>query len=317
MARLAMQKVHDPVSLNMPQCRACCDTDFRNSHRIIRRTAFVILVFWILAAAATLQAQDTPDYFRQNCMNCHTIGGGRLTGPDLKDVTQRKDRAWLANFIANPKAVIDSGDPYAQKILEESRNVPMPTLPGLTKDRLEKLLDLIEAESKLEESQFKGLQISNKPFTDADRALGRAIFLGHARLEAGGTACISCHSMYDTPSLGGGRLGPDLTNIYERLKGRQALSAWLMAPGTETMLPIFKNHPMTADEINALAAYFEASAGERPAEPAASRVALLLMGLAGAAGLVFGFDAIWRRRFISVRRKLVDTTPIHKLSQGS
>ena len=40
-------------------------------------------------------AQDTPDYFRQNCMNCHTIGGGRLTGPDLKDVAQRRDTEWL------------------------------------------------------------------------------------------------------------------------------------------------------------------------------------------------------------------------------
>jgi len=274
------------------------------------RTAPLITVaLCILAGASTVLAQDTPDYFRQNCANCHTIGGGRLTGPDLKNVTQQKDRAWLANFITNPRAVIDSGDPYALKILEESRNVPMPTLPGLTKERVENLLDLIEAESKLEESHFKGLQISTRPFTDADRAMGRDIFLGHRKLEAGGTACISCHSMHDTPALGGGRLGPDLTNIYERLKGRKALSAWLMAPSTETMLPIFKNHPLTADEINALAAYFEASAGEQPAEPAVNRVALLLMGLAGAAAMVFGFDAIWKRRFHNVRRTLVDATP--------
>ncbi|MEO8166555.1 MAG: hypothetical protein ABI619_14285, partial [Betaproteobacteria bacterium] len=60
--------------------------------------------------------------------------------------------------------------------------------------------------------------------------------------------CMNCHT------IGGGRLGPDLTSIYERLKGRPAVSASLMAPGTETMLPIFKNHPMMADEINALAA---------------------------------------------------------------
>lgn len=258
----------------------------------------------------TARAQDTPDYYRQNCLQCHTIGGGRLTGPDLKDVTKRKDRAWLAAFIANPKAVIDSGDAYALKILEESRNVPMPTLPGLTKERLENLLDLIEAESALEESQFKGLQLSTRPFTDADRAAGRAIFLGRQKLEKGGTACIACHSMHDTRALGGGRLGPDLTNIYERLQGRQALSAWLMAPGTETMRPIFKDHPLTADEINPLVAYFEASAGQRAAEPAASRVALLLLGLAGAAALVFGMDAIWKRRFHSVRRPLVDTTPL-------
>ncbi len=117
-------------------------------------------------------SQDSPDFFRQNCMNCHTIGGGRLTGPDLKGVSQRKDREWLIGFMMNPKSYIDSGDPYAIKMLEESRNVPMPTLPGMTRERAENLLDLIDAESQLDESQFKGLQISNKPFTDADRTVG-------------------------------------------------------------------------------------------------------------------------------------------------
>ena len=68
--------------------------------------------------------------------------------------------------------------------------------------------------------------------------------------------------MCDAPALGGGRLGPDLTNVYERLKGRAALSAWLMAPGTETMQPIFKNHPLSAEEIHALVAYFESTTAE-------------------------------------------------------
>jgi mono/diheme cytochrome c family protein len=213
----------------------------------------------------------------------------------------------LINFMMDPRAVLDSGDPYAKKILEESRNVPMPALPGMSRDRAERLLDLIEAESQLDESQFKGVQISTAPFTDADRRLGREIFLGVQPLDAGGTSCISCHSMHDIAALGGGRLGPDLTNVYERLEGRKALSAWLIAPGTETMLPVFRKHPLTADEIHALVAYFEASAAERPSNPAVSRVVFLLIGLAGAAIFVFGFDAIWKRRFHAVRRPLVES----------
>lgn len=279
----------------------------RGNRRWQQAVSLMLAVTWSCAAAKPVCAQDTPDYFRQNCMNCHTIGGGRLTGPDLKEVTKRKDREWLASFIMNPKAVIDSGDAYARKIMEESRNVPMPTLPGLTKERAENLLALIESESKLEKSRFQGLQISTKPFTDDDRNRGRAVFLGHVRLSGGGTACVSCHAMYDAPALGGGRLGPDLTNVYERLKGRRALSAWLMAPGTETMLPIFKNHPMTADEVHALTAYFEMSAGESPTGPTANQTAFLLMGLVSAAAMIFGCDLIWRRRFHSVRRPLVDT----------
>ena len=55
--------------------------------------------------------QDASAFFKQNCTSCHTIGGGRLTGPDLKDVTARKDRAWLVQFLQSPKSMIDSGDP--------------------------------------------------------------------------------------------------------------------------------------------------------------------------------------------------------------
>jgi len=259
-------------------------------------------------------AQDTPDYYRANCMNCHTIGGGRLTGPDLKDVTQRKDAEWLIGFMQNPKAVVDSGDPYAVKITEESRGVVMPTLPGMTRYRAEQILKLIEEESKLEKSQFQGIQISNKPFTQADRELGRELFTGVTPLKNGGAACIACHSNHDLSALGGGHLGPDLTHVYERLKGRQSLSAWLMAPATETMQPIFKNRPLEAEEIHSLTAYFEDSARHSEANVATDRMAFLLLGLGLSAAVIFLFDVIWKKRFHSVRRPLVDqvTTAIHR-----
>ena len=277
------------------------------------RFALRIIVIAICTPSIGL-AQDTPDFFREKCKSCHTIGGGRLAGPDLKDVTERRDRDWLIGFMMNPQSYVDRGDAYATKLVEEFRSV-MPSVSGMTRERCEKLLDLIEAESKLEESQFKGVQISNKPFTDADRVLGRQIFLGKQRLQNGGAACISCHSMHDTPLLGGGALAAereqsDLTNVYERLKGRKVLSNWLAAPATETMQPIFKDHALTSDEIHALVAYFEASAGESPAQPASNRVAFLLIGLLGAAGVIFGFDAIWKRRFHGVRKPLVDETSL-------
>ena len=159
----------------------------RVAGRHLRRQVLLTLLAWCatpLCLSPLVFGQDTPDYFRQNCLSCHTIGGGRLTGPDLKDLSKRQpDRQWLIEFLMNPRAMIASGDSYAKKILEESNNVPMPTPPEITLERAEKLLDLIEAESLLEESQFKkGLQISSAPFTDADRARGRDIFLGPQRL---------------------------------------------------------------------------------------------------------------------------------------
>ena len=114
--------------------------------------------------------------------------------------------------------------------------------------------------------------------------------------------------------MGGGRLGPDLTRVYERLNGRKTLSAWLTAPATETMQPIFKNHPLEADEVHALAAYFEDAAKYNEADASVIRISFLLSGLVLAAATIFLFDAIWKGRFHSVRRPLVEanTRAIHQ-----
>ncbi len=149
-------------------------------------------------------AQETADYFRQNCMSCHTIGGGRLTGPDLKNVAERKDSEWLVRFMLDPQGVIDSGDAYAAKLVEDARGVVMPKPVGITKDRAEAIMKLIEAESLLEESQFAGLQVSTEPFTQADIDLGREYFTGVRRLENRAAACFSCHAVRGTGVLGGG-----------------------------------------------------------------------------------------------------------------
>lgn len=152
-------------------------------HRI--GPAFYIPLIFI-AGPIVAHAQEAVDFFRGNCTSCHTIGGGRLTGPDLKDVTQKKDRAWLVQFLQSPQAMIDKGDPYALKLKEEARDVVMPNINGMTPALAELLLTMIEAESKLPKSQFAGLQISDRPFTQHDIELGKALFMGDKRLANGG-----------------------------------------------------------------------------------------------------------------------------------
>ena len=258
-------------------------------------------------------AQDAAQYFRQNCASCHTIGGGRLTGPDLKDVEDRKDRQWLTRFMLDPGAVLQGGDAYAAKLQEEARGVIMPKPPGITRDLAEQLLDLIAAESKLERSQFAGVQLSDKPFTPADVARGRQIFLGTQRLSGGGASCISCHSVRDIGVLGGGRLGPDLTRVYERLQGKKNMAAWLSAPATPTMQLAFQSHPFDPEEIHALLAFFEDTAKRGGEEDMSGRLAFFLLGIGGAALGLVGMDAIWRKRFRGVRRFLTGHEP-EKLS---
>ena len=161
---------------------------------VFRRLRMIAALAVLHVVASFGLAQDSAIFFRQNCHSCHTVGGGRLTGPDLKDVTKRKDRVWLEEFILNPKARIDSGDPYAQQLLQEARGAIMPNVVGISRARAQALLDLIEAESKLEKSQFIGLQISDRPFTPQEIAAGWDLFQGKNRLANGGASCVSCQT---------------------------------------------------------------------------------------------------------------------------
>lgn len=259
----------------------------------------------VLGISTTSTAQAPADYFRQNCANCHTIGGGRLTGPDLKDVGQRKDRAWLVQWLQNPTGLIDAGDPYAQKLLQDSRGVVMPAVGGMNPATANALLDLIEAESKLPKSRFAGSQVSDRPFTTQDVAAGRQLFSGARRLAGGGPACISCHTMRGLGGLSGGRLGPDLTLVYERLQGRKGLSAWLMNPASPTMAPVFRTSQIQPEEILPLVAYFEDAARKGGQDDSS---ALLNFFLLAAGAMVVGLvslDVIWKKRIHGVRRQLV------------
>jgi len=272
-----------------------------------RPSLILLTLAWTVALSdSPALGQETADYFKRNCANCHTIGGGRLTGPDLKNVTARKDREWLTRFMLNPKAVIDGGDPYAKQLLDESRGVLMPATPDLNAERAESILRLIEAESKLERSQFVGVgsAIPDRPFTDQEIERGRELFVGNRALAQGGAACLSCHHVQGLTPIGGGMLGPDLTQVWGKLQGRKGLAAWLSSPPTPTMQPIYKKHPLTDDEILNLIAFLEHSKDGRE-EVTSARFNFFVLGLAGAGGAFVLFDFLWRRRFRAVRRALV------------
>jgi cytochrome c2 len=272
----------------------------------MHKSIVVAAVACFVATAVIASSDPAAAYFRQNCMSCHTIGGGRLVGPDLKDVESRKDRAWLLQFVVNPKQFLDGGDPYAAKLREESRGAVMPNISGLDMPKAEALLDLIGKESKLPKSQFSGLNIGDQPFTNRDIANGRAIFHGTRRLKNGGPSCLACHSVEGLVSLGGGRLGPDLTKVFERMQGRKNLASWLQAPATLTMRPLFVNNALTNDEIVALVAFLEQEAKRPPEAQQTSTLSFFFLGLGGSVLGFIGADTIWRKRFRGVRKPMVN-----------
>ena len=58
------------------------------------------------------------------CTACHTIGKGKLVGPDLKDVTRTRTTKWLKDWLKNT-AKMQASDPTGKKLLKEYV-VPMP-----------------------------------------------------------------------------------------------------------------------------------------------------------------------------------------------
>ena len=156
--------------------------------------------------------------------------------------------------------------------------------------------------------------MSDEPFSAEDIERGRAIYNGTTVLENGGTACISCHVVNGLPLLSGGRLGPDLTLVYERLQGRRSLASWLLAPATVTMQPLFDTKALNQNEILSLVAYFEHTAKEGGKE---DRVSIMNFFLIGIVGAIFGlilFDVIWKGRFNNVRRSQVIAASVKRQS---
>jgi mono/diheme cytochrome c family protein len=140
--------------------------------------------------------------------------------------------------------------------------------------------------------------------TAGDAALGKNLFTGSDRLENGGPACLSCHSIAGIGALGGGALGPDLTDALAKYGGEQGLAGVLGTIAFPTMVPIYGDQPLTEAEVSSLVAFIaEAPSAERPAGSVG-----ILIGIAIGVILLFGVIAylVWKGRLLAVRRPLVN-----------
>ena len=78
----------------------------------------------------------------KGCMACHTIGGGRLVGPDLAAVTQRRTDAFIIGMIMNPDSMLIN-DADAKQLLAEYYT-PM-TNQGISAEESQALLAYLKS----------------------------------------------------------------------------------------------------------------------------------------------------------------------------
>jgi protein SCO1/2 len=84
--------------------------------------------------------------FKKICAPCHTIGVGDRVGPDLRGVTERRERAWLASYIRNPPKMRARQDPAAIELAARFPGVHMPAL-GVSEIDAVDLIAYLEAET--------------------------------------------------------------------------------------------------------------------------------------------------------------------------
>lgn len=256
-----------------------------------------------LAGVPALSAQEAAGRatFEEKCVACHTTGSDRLVGPGLAGVTERRDHNWIVEFITNPDGMIARGDPIATELLAEYL-VPMPNL-GLTSGQAEAVIAYLATvgSEAVPAAAEAAPAAPPTPAPAGNASAGQALFAGAMRLENGGAACISCHSVGGLDGAGGGTLAVDLSKVSSRYG--DALWGILGTLPFPIMQDIFADRPLTEAERSDLTAYFR-----RVDMQTLSGKSFLAFPAAGSGGallvlLLFGF--LGRRRLMGVRKTLV------------
>lgn len=259
----------------------------------------VISVFNFYSSASDLpsSAEKGEAIFLQRCASCHTVGKGKLVGPDLKGVTERRDEPWLRSFIKNPQTLFDKKDKTALELLKEF-GIQMPA-SALSDNEIELTLQYIKTQS----GKGSGAGAPEKSIPQGKSEQGMALFTGSAKLQNGGPACISCHTISGL-EIPGGALGPELTKAGETY-GREGLLSVLKNIPFPTMQPLYSNRPLTDEETSDLTEFIVNVNASIPAKSFKSSIFLLTAGIIIFVAIM---QAAWGGRLKNVRRTLVNNT---------
>lgn len=95
---------------------------------MLRSASLFLSVFMAMSVVASAQdAGKGEEIFNKKCQGCHRRTDEVKNGPGLADVTRRRTEEWLHKWLANPKSVIESGDPSLAPMLKRFKT-KMPAI---------------------------------------------------------------------------------------------------------------------------------------------------------------------------------------------
>ncbi|MBI1944999.1 MAG: c-type cytochrome [Deltaproteobacteria bacterium] len=272
--------------------------------RLLGRLTALAALTVACAFAGTANAATGEENYAKICAACHSIGGGKLVGPDLAGVTTRRTEEWLVKFIKSPKAMIDAGDATAIALFKEF-NLVMPD-PQYTEAEIKDIVAYLATKSGAA-AVAPTPPPPPKEASPAEIARGQNLFQGLERLKNNGPACNSCHHVKNDAVIGGGVLAKDLTAVFTRL-GTPGINAILGTPPFPVMAAAYAEHPLADDETAAIVGFLQdADRKQELQKPADYGMKLVTYGAGGLVPLFALYSLVWRKRKVGpVNAKVFD-----------
>jgi mono/diheme cytochrome c family protein len=217
----------------------------------------LLVAGWAGGSQPASAQESGQQIYQKSCAACHSIGGGRLVGPDLKGVNDKRPEDWLLKFIKSSEKLVKSGDKTALALLDEFK-MPMPD-QALSDEQIKKVLAHVkEAGGSPAADQGGAAAPAAAPPSAQGTAdeiqLGGDLFEGKIRFANAGPSCNACHHVASDAHLGGGVLASELTLVFSRM-GKQGVSAILGASPFPVMQAAYAGKEFSEKEINALVAF--------------------------------------------------------------
>ena len=222
----------------------------------------LVVAAWLIGSQPASAQESGKQTFQKSCAACHSIGGGKLVGPDLAGVNDKRPEDWLLKYIRSSQTLVKSGDKVAAALFEEFNKIPMPD-QALSDDQIRKVLGHIKetggspAAGKIAAapSAQAGKESAAVATPDEIRQ-GQNLFEGKLRFANGGPSCNACHHVTSDALLGGGILASELTLVFSRM-GKQGVSAILGSSPFPVMQAAYQGKALSENEIHALVGFLQ------------------------------------------------------------
>jgi cytochrome c2 len=269
-------------------------------------TLLLSAVLALLIIKPTFSQSSGESLFVKTCKACHTVGQGKVIGPDLYNVHNRRSENWIKRFIKSSQGVINSGDETAINLFNEFNRSVMPDQPFSNDELNEILLYIKDQSAKVDLAGgpvsaviLPVLNSEGKTLEEADQndyRKGKNLFSGKERFENGGAACISCHNVINNEVISGGSLGLDLTTAFTRLSGSGVNTIISNSP-FPVMQHAYTNHRVSQDEAYYLTVFLKHTDSLYTSQkPSGSDSGFVLSGILGAVALFGLYGGIWWNR---------------------